>query len=364
MSLPKSNNAEYKAEIVQTRSFLRFYADQVQCLKLEKEYLGNLNTSNHEEKKAMDSENLHKHSDATLKNQTSFYPLCMATMDYFRRVSSFSSVGSNDLASLDSSSLQKPLLWISKSNDEEYYDQRNGQKIKQASISEYNFSSSSSLNSNMIHFNQFHFNSFSENNSLQQNMQQLSDTSSSLMEQQIEQQEQYMNQVRRSRIRDVMPQFLNRLREWKAANHGAYKDVESQDETTKMFDIFLADVQHRLANCLSNKKNKWQQVLEMHHSAKDLQMNGNVTMNHELMAKFAFAHCGASYHELLFKGIMMSCEKSLKFCLEKHNLRENLENEKVGHMFDCSEELLNSSAECSKFAKQRIFDLMKTHLKY
>ncbi|KAG2374627.1 hypothetical protein C9374_010646 [Naegleria lovaniensis] len=369
MSLPKSSNTEYKAEIAQTRSFLRLYSDQAQCLKLEKEYQAKVNLNSNisrqeafndvEEPPHSSSSSDDENDDELWKNQKSFYPLCMATMDYFRRW-----VPTND-DDLSSSSSSTTSLLISKMNEEEYYQNKyNEKKQKQPSSLEW---SSRLENSEMIHFNQFHVNSASEISSLQQFIKDHSHPSSWM--EQAHQNEQFMNQVKRSRIRDVMPQFSNRLREWKAANRGAYKDVESQDETTKMFDIFLSDVKNRLANCLANKKTKWQQVLQIND--KSLKATTPLHSTHEeLMAKFAFAHCGASYHELLFKGVMMSCEKSLKTCLEqrlsfmKNNFRENLENEKVGPIFNCSEELLNDgNLDCSKFAKQHIFDLMNTHLK-
>ena len=43
-------------------------------------------------------------------------------------------------------------------------------------------------------------------------------------------------------------------REWKAAGHGSLKDVETEGETETLFNLFLPDVQKRLANCLEKSQ--------------------------------------------------------------------------------------------------------------
>jgi len=138
-----------------------------------------------------------------------------------------------------------------------------------------------------------------------------------------------------STMRKIMPQYTNRLREWKAANQGVMKSFETEDETTKVFEIFAIDAQNRLTSCL--KKSGVTKQDEKHTLA---------------MANYK---CGGSFQELFYKGLMLACQRKLADCLGN----PLIENEKVSNVLGCVNEIYDSGAECVKLAMSHIKKVSK-----
>ncbi|EFC36741.1 predicted protein [Naegleria gruberi] len=251
MSIPKENDKQYKAEIAQTRNFLRALGDHNKCKLMMEKHDGIKNLP--------------------YEFKMKFNWSCLFLMEAER------------------------------------------QKEKENCLT----------NINLIQGNSFNV----QNDEIDSTLAKIDncfESDSSILDGTTRTNENFVRNVRGSRFRDFMPQFSNRMREWKAANKGSYQDVNNQEELETMLGISIPDVKKRLLNCLESKP----------RANKDQDL---ISMSNEF--------CLASSQEYFYKALMISCQRKVADCAEKVN-RNLLENEKVGLLFDCVDEVRSQNSTC------------------
>ncbi|KAF0976052.1 hypothetical protein FDP41_004728 [Naegleria fowleri] len=147
-------------------------------------------------------------------------------------------------------------------------------------------------------------------------------------------------------IQRLMPSFASKLRELKAANGGQVKDISSQSEATRLFENYTRESRDQFVDCLKAQTNTIQ--------AKD----------DEYKVALATDRCSAISFENFFKGMILSCNKSIVDCVEKNSRKgRTLENDNVFGVLACVTDLQQvANNGCAKYAIDYIDQLSRDAL--
>ncbi|EFC45894.1 predicted protein [Naegleria gruberi] len=168
--------------------------------------------------------------------------------------------------------------------------------------------------------------------------------SDSSIVQRVQKKHQMLSKLSEGGMNSIMPTFTKTLRDLKEHN-GGIKNSSSNEETKKLFDTFNKEAQQRFISCMKAQKNTI--------PAK----------NEEFSVAVATDRCSATSFENFFKGMILSCHKSVSSCVEQSRMKKNLESENVFGVLACVTDLQHITQEgCAKFAVEHIDELSRTSL--
>ncbi|KAG2381492.1 hypothetical protein C9374_006481 [Naegleria lovaniensis] len=130
--------------------------------------------------------------------------------------------------------------------------------------------------------------------------------SDSTLVQRVQMKHRLLGSLAEGGIQKLMPSFASKLRELKMANGGQVKDISSTSEATHLFENYSKESKDQFIACLKAQTNTIQ--------AKD----------DEYKVAIAMDRCSATSFENFFKGMVLSCHKSITECVEKNSRKEEL----------------------------------------
>ena len=162
--------------------------------------------------------------------------------------------------------------------------------------------------------------------------------------QRVQKKHQMLSKLSEGGMNVTMPTFTKTLRDLKEFNRGV-KNSSSSEETKKLFDTFNKEAQERFISCMKAQKNTIP------------------SKNEEFAVAVATDRCNVASFENFFKGMILSCHKSVSECVEKNRRGKNLENENVFGVLACVTDLQHIAQEgCAKFAVEHIDELSRNEL--
>jgi len=160
----------------------------------------------------------------------------------------------------------------------------------------------------------------------------------------IQKKHQFLHSVAKNGLSGLMPSFTKKLKELSAANGGP-KDSTSVSETAQLFETYSKDAQDRFVACLKQQREAALKI-----------------PSEEARIVYATEQCGIASFENFFKGMILSCHKSINDCATQTKAA-SLENENTFGVLACVSELqdrLQSNEDsCAKLAVLHIDNMSR-----